>query len=178
MIKPSFDVEHKQNSYACCILDPMERDTLNAWTQARNLPYRKVFRVRIILMAMEVVLNRDIVKASGILNPTVQLWRERFIALHLAGLKKNVSHPSLKPKILEKNTQAIIAATLHTQPLHTTHRSTRSMTRTQGLGQSMVWGIWDHDLPKFFHLKTFKLSQDKWLMDKFVYVWALSEYSR
>ena len=38
-------------------------------------------------MAADGISNQDIAKTLGISRPTVQLWRERFLALRAAGLE-------------------------------------------------------------------------------------------
>ena len=123
------------------VLVPEERATLNAWVRGRNLPYRKVVRARIITMAADGVLNQDIAKTLSVSRPTVQLWRERFLALRLAGLEKDAPRPGRKPKVSAKKIRAVVEATLHSPPPHATQWSTRGMARAQGLSQATVYRI-------------------------------------
>jgi hypothetical protein len=70
------------------ILSPEERATGNEWARSRTMPLRVVQRARIIQMASNGTDSQDIAKALGISRPTVQLWRQRFLALRRAGLEK------------------------------------------------------------------------------------------
>lgn len=81
------------------VLVPEERATLDAWTRGRNLPCRTVPRSKNITMAADGVLSQEIAKALSVSSPTVQLWRERFLALRLAGLGKDAPRPGSKPKV-------------------------------------------------------------------------------
>jgi len=148
------------------ILSPEERSTLEGWARGRNLPYRKVIRSKIISMATDGVLNKDIAKTLGISRPTVQLWRERFLALRLMGLEKDAPRPGRKPKVLTKKIRAVIEATLHTRPSNATHWSTRSMAKAQRLSQSTIQRIWKRHNLKPHRVKTFKLSRDKQFVEK------------
>ena len=70
------------------ILSPEERSTLDAWVRGRSLPMRLVQRARIIRMAAEGMQSQEIARELGVSRPTVQLWRQRFLAFRLVGLEK------------------------------------------------------------------------------------------
>ncbi|MBI5795942.1 MAG: helix-turn-helix domain-containing protein, partial [Planctomycetes bacterium] len=70
-------------------LSSEERSTLNAWAGGRKLPLRIIQRAQIICMAADGVLSQDIAQTLQISRPTVQLWRQRFLSLRLAGLEKD-----------------------------------------------------------------------------------------
>ena len=99
-------------------------------------------------------------------RPTVQLWRERFLALRLEGLKKNA--PTARPisSIPEKKVRAVVEATLHTTPRGATHWSIRTMAKAQGISRMAVQRIWDRYGLKPHLTKTFKLSGDKRFVEK------------
>ncbi len=67
----------------------------------------------------------------GTSRPTVQLWRERFLALCTAGLEEDAPRPGLIPPFSNAQRAAIVKATLHRQPPHATHWSTRPLTADQ-----------------------------------------------
>lgn len=123
------------------VLVPEERATLDAWARGRNLPYRKVVRARIITLAADGVLNQDIANALSVSRPTVQLWRERFLALRLTGLEKDAPRLGRKPKVSARKIRAVVEATLHSPAPNATHWSTRSMAKAQGLSQATVYRI-------------------------------------
>lgn len=148
------------------ILTPEERKTLDAWARGRNLPHRQVVRAKIITMAADGAFNQDIAGILGVSRPTVQLWRERFLALRLAGIQQDAPRPGRKPALSAKKVRAVVEATLHTIPANATHWSTRRMAQAQGLSQASVQRIWKRHNLKPHLLKTFKLSRDKQFVEK------------
>jgi transposase len=141
-------------------LSAEERQTLETWT-GRRFSFRLVQRAKIICMAADGILNQDIAQKLQVSRPTVQLWRDRFLLLRLAGLQKDAPRPGRKPKILQRKIDAVITATLHSKPANATHWSTRSMAEAQGLSQSAVTRIWRQHNLKPHLVETFKLSRDK-----------------
>jgi transposase len=148
------------------ILTPQEQSILAAWTRARSQPLRLVQRASIIQMAANGVFNQDIARAVGVSRPTVQLWRQRFLALRLPGLEKDAPRPGRRARISARKIQAVVDATLHSRPSHATHWSTRSMARAQHLSQATVQRIWKQRNLKPHLVKTFKLSSDKHFVEK------------
>lgn len=98
------------------ILIPKEELTINRWSQGKRFPLRLVQRAQIIQLASQGIFNYDIAKRLHISRPTVQLWRERFLALRLVGLEKDAPRPGRFPKIRHKKVTEIVNATLHTTP--------------------------------------------------------------
>jgi transposase len=147
-------------------LSPEERATIRTWVHDRSLPMRLVERARIVQMAADGMLSRDIARELRLSRPTVQLWRQRFLALRLAGLEKDAPRPGRIPSIPEKTVQAVIEATLHTTPPNATHWSTRSMARAQGISPMSVQRIWKQHGLKPHLIRTFKVSRDKRFVEK------------
>jgi len=81
------------------VLTVAERAALDGWARGRSLPHRQVVRARIVTLAADGVDNQDIAAALSVSRPTVQLWRERFLALRLPGLEKDAPRPGRKPRI-------------------------------------------------------------------------------
>ena len=148
------------------LLSPEERSVLARWAHGRSFPFRLVQRARIIQMASDGVLNQDIARELEISRPTVQLWRERFLALRLAGLGKDAPRPGRIPSIPESKVRAVIEATLHTTPPAATHWSTRSMAKAQGLSEATIRRIWKRHNLKPHLIRTFKVSRDKQFVEK------------
>lgn len=148
------------------ILSAEEQAALAAWSQSRSLPVRMVQRAQIISMAAEGTLSQDIARALEISRPTVQLWRERFLALRLAGLEKDAPRPGRIPSLSPRKIQAVVGATLHTKPANATHWSVRSMARAQGVSRMAVQRIWKQHNLKPHLTKTFKLSRDTHFLEK------------
>jgi len=128
--------------------------------------FRIVQRAKIIRMAAGGVLNQDIAQKLHISRPTVQLWRERFLALRLTGLEKDAPRPGRLPRIPQKKVNVVVEATLHTTPPNATHWSTRSMAYAQGISEASVRRIWKRHNLKPHLIETFKLSRDKRFIEK------------
>lgn len=148
------------------ILNPQEQSALDAWARGRSFPLRLVQRAQIIQMAATGKQNQDIACDLGISRPTVQLWRQRFLALRLAGLEKDAPRPGRIPKIPEEKIQAVVEATLHSKPPNATHWSTRNMAEAQGLSEATIRRIWKQYNLKPHMTKTFKLSRDRHFVEK------------
>lgn len=148
------------------LLSPEERAVLTTWAHGRSFPLRLVQRATIVQRAADGTLSQDIARELNISRPTVQLWRERFLALRLVGLEKDAPRPGRLPSIPEKKVRAIVEATLHGKPPNATHWSTRSMAKAQGLSQATIRRIWKQHHLKPHLLKTFKISRDKHFIEK------------
>lgn len=148
------------------VLSPEEQAAIEMWARGKRFPARLVQRARIIQMASEGVLNQDIAVKLGTTRPTVQLWRERFLALRLTGLEKDAPRPGRLPSISAEKIDEVLEATLHTKPANATHWSTRTMAVAQGISEATVWRIWKQHNLKPHLIKTFKLSRDKQFVEK------------
>jgi len=148
------------------VLSASERATLDTWRHARRLPHRQVMRAQIVTLAADGMDSQDIAKALGVSRPTVQLWRQRFLALRIAGLEKDAPRPGRTPRLSAEKIKAVVEATLHSTPANATHWSTRSMARAQGLSEASVRRIWRQHNLKPHLIETFKLSRDKRFVEK------------
>lgn len=148
------------------ILSPEERSTLGLWAHGRSLPLRLVQRAQIIQLAAEGMPSQDIARTMRVSRPTVQLWRQRFLALRLPGLEKDAPRAGRLPRISPRKIKAVIDATLHTTPLHATHWSVRSMAQAQGISRMAIQRIWKQHNLKPHLVKTFKLSRDTQFVEK------------
>jgi len=151
---------------ASIVLSEEEQAILHGWARSRSLPVRQVQRAQIIQLAAEGVESQEIARRLGISRPTVQLWRQRFLALRLAGLEKDAPRPGRIPRISQRRVRAIVHATLHTKPENATHWSTRTMAEAQGVSEATVRRIWKRHNLKPHLTKTFKLSRDKRFAEK------------
>jgi len=148
------------------MLSPEEKSKLDAWARGRSLAVRLVLRARIIQMAAKGALNQEIAKELNISRPTVQLWRNRFLAQRLVGLEKDAPRPGRIPKISPAKIAAVVEATLQRTPENATHWSARSMAKAQGISRMAVQRIWKQYNLKPHLVETFKLSRDKHFLEK------------
>jgi len=117
-------------------------------------------------MAANGIPGQRIAHDLDISRPTIQLWRERFLALRLEGLKKDAPRPGRLASIPDRKVRAVVEATLHTKPPAATHWSTRSMAKAQDLSAATVRRIWKRHGLKPHLIKTFKLSRDTHFVEK------------
>lgn len=148
------------------VLTDKERSTLENWSTGRSLPFRVVERARIICLAADGVQNQIIAQKLHVSRPTVQLWRQRFLALRLPGLEKDAPRPGRIPRIPHQKVVAVVEATLHSKPANATHWSTRSMAKAQGVSEATIRRIWKQHNLKPHLVETFKLSKDKKFLEK------------
>jgi transposase len=148
------------------ILTPKEKTTINCWMRGKSFQVRLVQRAQIIHLAARGFFNHDIATRLNISRPTVQLWRERFLAFRLSGLEKDAPRPGRIPKISHKKVTAIVNATLHTTPPNATHWSARSMAKTQWVSKDTVCRIWKQYNLKPHLTEKFKISRDKRFLEK------------
>jgi transposase len=147
-------------------LSTEEHSILETWARSRSMPLRVVQRSQIIQMAAEGMQSQAIAQALRVSRPTVQLWRQRFLALRLEGLEKDAPRPGRFPKIPDPKIRAVIEATLHSKPPNATHWSTRTMAAAQGLSEATIRRVWKQHNLKPHLTKTFKLSRDKRFIEK------------
>ena len=124
------------------LLTPEEERAINRWAHGKSFPLRLVQRAKIIRMSADGIFNHDIAQKLGVSRPTVQLWRERFLALRLTGLEKDAPRPGRIPRIQQQKINAIVNATLQTTPANATHWSLRTMAEAQGISKDSVWRVW------------------------------------
>jgi len=148
------------------VLSAQERSTLTTCVRSRSLALRLVQRAKMIEMAADGVLSQDIARRLHVSRPTVQLWRQRFLALRLPGLEKDAPRPGRIPRLSARKIHTVVEATLHTTPSQATHWSIRSMAKAQGISRMAVQRIWKRHNLKPHLLKTFKLSRDKHFVEK------------
>jgi transposase len=132
-----------------------------------------VQRAQIILLAAGGAESQNIARELRVSRPTVQLWRERFLALRTCGLEKDAPRPGRIPPIDDRKRAAIVEATLHSQPPGATHWSTRTMAQAQGVSEATVRRIWKQHGLRPHRLSTFKVSRDPQFVQKLIDVVGL-----
>lgn len=143
-----------------------EKSTLEEWSSSRTVAVRLAQRAQIILMAADGNQNKDISVKLKISRPTVQLWRDRFLAMRLPGLEKDAPRPGRIPSISERKVRKIVEATIKTKPADATHWSTRTMGKAQRVSAATISRIWRQHQLKPHLTKHFKVSRDINFVDK------------
>jgi len=146
-------------------LSPSERETLVGLTRRRKTAHGIALRASIILRAASGESNIQIAELVGTTRETVGRWRSRFAQRRLDGLYDE-PRPGAPRRILDKDVERVVTATLESAPQAQTHWSTRSMAKKCGLSQSAVSRIWRAFGLKPHRQGTFKISADPLFVGK------------
>ena len=143
------------------LITEQDKKTLESWIRAKKTPQRIVLRSRICLMAAGGDSHNAIAKTLNTTRKTVLLWTNRFQEQGLTGLSEDAPHGPSTRRLDAEKVKAIIEATLLTKPKDSTHWSTRTMAKAQGVSHATIQRIWDAHGLQPHRVKTFKLSKDK-----------------
>jgi transposase len=103
--------------------------------------------------------NKRIAARRGVNLMTVLLWRRRFEAQRLAGLRE-APRPGRPPTYTRADRDRVIALTLEPPPDGTTHWSARRVALRVGMSITTVQRIWAEAGLKPHRVETFKFSTD------------------
>jgi transposase len=141
------------------VVSPSERAALDRLVRARTTEQRLAQRARIILDAADGMANKRIAARRGVNLMTVLLWRRRFEAQRLAGLRE-APRPGRPPTYTRADRDRVIALTLEPPPDGTTHWSARRVALRVGMSITTVQRIWAEAGLKPHRVETFKFSTD------------------
>lgn len=147
-------------------LNPKQRQSLEGMARGRSLPARIVERARIVLLAADGLQNQQIAQRMNMTPEKAARWRNRFLREGMAALEKDAPRPGRPRIITAAEVKRVVQRTLHEQPAHATHWSTRSMARAAGISEASVRRIWRAHGLKPHQLRTFKLSRDPQFQEK------------
>jgi transposase len=146
------------------VLSEQDRTILNQWINAHNTPQQVVRRSRIVLLSADGAPDTQIADKLSVSRHTCRLWRERFVQLGPKALWEIAAGRGRKPD--KAQARRIIEATLQTKPKGSTHWSTRTMAKAQGVSKDTVHRIWQMNNIKPHLSKTFKISRDPKFLEK------------
>ena len=141
------------------VVSPPEYAALDRLVRARTTEQRLAQRARIVVRAAEGVANKRIAAELGVTLMTVLLWRRRFEADRLAGLRE-APRPGRPPTYTRADRDRVIALTLEPPPDGTTHWSARRIARRVGMSITTIQRIWAEAGLKPHRVETFKFSTD------------------
>jgi transposase/DNA-binding transcriptional MerR regulator len=147
------------------VLSPTEREQLQSYTRSRALPHALVRRAKIVLWSAMGDSNTAIAERLQVSQPTVSLWRRRFLERGLAGLyaERPAGHARSYD---EEQVARLMQRALSSRPKQGTHWSVRSFAKASGVSKSTVqryfslFGIQPH------RRNSFKLSNDPFFVEK------------
>lgn len=147
------------------VVSPSERAALDRLVRARTTEQRLAQRAQIVVRAADGMANKRIAAELGVNLMTVLLWRRRFEAHRLAGLRE-AARPGRPPTYTRADRDQVIALTLEPPPDGTTHWSARRIARRVGMSITTVQRIWAEAGLKPHRIETFKFSTDPDLVAK------------
>ncbi len=145
-----------------------QRPTLVRWSRGRSTPARLVLRAKIVLLAADGLMNKDIALELATDANTVGRWRGRFARHGLAGIQKDAPRGGRKPIKRLKLAPKIVKKTTTEKPSDATHWSTRSLAKALKIDKSMVQRVWAANGLKPHRTRTFKVSNDPRFAEKLV----------
>jgi transposase len=147
-------------------LSAADQTQLHQWQSAHGTPQQVALRCRLVLAAAAGEEDLAIALACGVHRHTAALWRQRVREAGIDAVWEIQAGRGRKPRYNQAQRDALIAATLQTQPKGMTHWSCRTMAKAQGVSKNTVNRLWQlHNLKP--HLsRTFKLSRDPKFVEK------------
>ncbi len=148
------------------ILAEAEMLRLEEWIRAGSTPQQVVLRARVIQEAARGQTDQATAAALGIRRETAALWRRRVREQGIGCVWEIAAGRGRKPRYDAARVGQWVDATLQTKPPGSTHWSTRTMARAQGVSKNTIQRAWqDHGLKP--HLsRSFKLSRDPKFLEK------------
>lgn len=147
------------------MLDPAQREQLEALASSRSLPHALVCRAQVVLMAADGVKNIEIARKVAMTRETVGKWRKRFVQLGVEGL-----HDELRPgrprSIGDEKLAELLKKTLESKPKNATHWSCRSMAEQLDISKDSVQRIWNGFMIQPHRQSHFKISNDPFFIEK------------
>lgn len=143
-----------------------QREALTRWSRGRSTPVRLMQRAKIVLLAAEGMMNKDIAAELGIMPNTVVRWRARFATGGLEAIEKDAPRGGRTPRRRDAVARQIIEKTTQERPPNATHWSGRSLAAALGVDKSMVWRVWQANGLKPHLVRTFKVSNDPRFVEK------------
>ncbi len=143
-----------------------DRATLTRWSRGRSTPVRLMQRAKIVLLAAEGKMNKEIAAALAITPNTVVRWRSRYAQQGIAGIEKDAPRGGRKPRARNRMAKRILEKTTQERPANATHWSTRTLAAELGVSRSMVHRVWRAHGLKPHLTRTFKVSNDPRFVEK------------
>jgi transposase len=129
-----------------------------AWLRAQTTPEAMALRARIVLASARGESIRQLGARLGVSQPSVCLWRRRYRAQGIAGLRSQ-ARSGRRRRISSAQERAMAAATMR-PPQAATHWSARGLAKQVGLSPAPVPRIWQKYGLQPHRLEHFKFSTD------------------
>src|SRR6266850_1168714 len=139
---------------------------LEQWIRAGSTPQQVVLRARIAVAAARGQSDQQIARELKLQRRTVALWRRRVREQRIGCIWEIAPGRGRKAHYRSEEVSRIVGATLQTKPEGSTHWSTRTLARAQGVSKNTIHRIWQEHQLKPHLTKSFKLSRDPRFIEK------------
>ena len=147
-------------------LSESDRKLLQKWSRGRSTPSRLVLRAKIVLLAADGVENKTIAQQLETSEPTVGLWRRRFVESGMNGIAKDATRPGRPRKDRRELERQIIERTTQTTPSNATHWSLRTLAAELNVAPVTIQRVWKAHALQPHRVRSFKLSNDPNFVEK------------
>lgn len=147
-------------------LPEADKQVLERWIKSRAISIKQKQRAQIILMTASGQSTSDIIGNLQVSNPTINLWRRRYLEAGLEGLAKGKTRAPGIPRLASDKIQEILTLTLTGKPVAATHWSCRTLAKQVGVSRMSVNRIWQEHKLKPHRVKGFKVSTDPLFAEK------------
>ena len=147
-------------------LPEADKHTLERWIKSRAIGIKQKQRAQMILMTASGQPTSEIMATLQVSNPTLNLWRTRYVEAGLDGLIKGKTRAPGIPRLSTAKIQEILTLTLTGKPVAATHWSCRTLAKQVGVSRMSVNRIWQEHKLKPHRAKGFKVSTDPLFAEK------------
>ncbi|MGZ5060064.1 MAG: IS630 family transposase [Methylobacter sp.] len=147
-------------------LSDEDKLTLERWVKSRATGSKQKQRAKIILMTADGLSTAEIMVKLQLSNPTLNLWRKRYVELGLPSLVKGKCRTPGIPRLESAKVQEILTLTLTGKPVAATHWSCRTLAKQVGVSRMSVNRVWREHKLKPHRVQGFKVSTDPLFAEK------------
>jgi transposase len=133
-------------------------EVFESWLRSPTVPQELAVRAKILIASARGEAVRPLARRLEISPNTVSVWRRRYQAEGLAGVRTR-PRTGRKKKITAAKERAVVAATMRA-PRAATHWSSRTLAKEVGLSFSTVQRIWRQHRLQPHRVGRFKFSKD------------------
>ena len=139
---------------------PEDRAELERWLKSRAVTAKQKLRARIVLWSAEGMPTQELMRRLKVSNPTLNLWRRRYLEGGVAALEKGRTRPPGTAPLPPEKINEVLTLTQSGTPTGATHWSCRTMAARVGISRTAVNRIWRAHGLKPHLVRGFKVSND------------------